>query len=253
MRLRAHRGREGTGTRRGCQPRQHRTRGPGSRHSIRPRPGWPARAPRPGRRRTGADRARQRARGFPSPPTPAGRRPQRPEPDTGGATGTRGTATLRGRQGTANRGGIAGPSARFEEQPCLRQPPSPPRTLPWMTKSTVHRAALLDFRRVAGHLFQDVDREDDVQRDETHLSLQLLMAFIEFHDDGVVRPNRRVSPEDPLRHLGPFAGLHGLDPIARPFRERDDVFCQPYSPPLLRELLEMVDRLAIILDRDLDV
>jgi len=120
-------------------------------------------------------------------------------------------------------------------------------------QSTVHRAVLLDFRRVAGHLFQDVDGEHDVQRDETQLSLQLLMALIEFHDDRVVRPDRRVSSEDPLRHLGPFAGLHGLDPIARPLRERDDVFCQPPSPPLLRELLEMVHRLAIILDRDLDV
>src|SRR3989449_7473212 len=102
----------------------------------------------------------------------------------------------------------------------IRRPPRstlfPYTTLfrsPWMTKSTVHRAVLLDFRRVAGHLFQDVDGEHDVQRDQTQLSLQLLMAFIEFHDDGVVRPNRRVSPEDPFRHLGPFAGLHGLDPI----------------------------------------
>src|SRR5256712_7212344 len=202
MRLRANRGRARPRPRRGGQPRKPRTGGPGAGHSIRPGPGWPARAPAPGRRRIGAARPLKGARGFPSPPTPAGRRPQRPEPDTGGATGPRGTATLRGTQGTANRGGIAGPSARFEEQPCLRQPPSPPRTLPWMTKSTVHRAALLDFRRVAGHLFQDVDREDDVQRDETHLSLQLLMAFIEFHDDGVVRPDRRVSSEDPLRHLG---------------------------------------------------
>src|SRR3989449_2343450 len=62
----------------------------------------------------------------------------------------------------------------------IRRPPRstlfPYTTLfrsPWMTKSTVHRAVLLDFRRVAGHLFQDVDGEHDVQRDQTQLSLQL--------------------------------------------------------------------------------
>src|SRR5438445_12019393 len=81
-------------------------------------------------------------------------------------------------------------------------------------QSTVHRAVLLDFRRVAGHLFQDVDGEHDVQRNETQLSLQLLMALIEFHDDRVVRPDRCVSSEDTLRHLGPYSVLYAIVPLS---------------------------------------
>src|SRR5437773_12511721 len=93
----------------------------------------------------------------------------------------------------------------------------------------VHRPVLLDLRRIAGHVLEDVYREDDVQGNQSEIPLQFLMAVVQFDHDCVVGSDRGVAAEHPLRHLRALPRLHRINAIARTLRQGDDLVRQAFT------------------------